>query len=62
MEITPEQDEETVYGMANLRGKDSREVMGVTRTHSVRTGVSDGTGQPYCVNATEPFDVLNHRQ
>ena len=60
--ISPARDEEMVYGMADLRGKESREAMSVTRTHSVRTGVSEGTGQPYCVNATQPFDVLDQRQ
>ncbi|KAL1606856.1 hypothetical protein SLS60_004265 [Paraconiothyrium brasiliense] len=57
-----EQDEESVYGMATLRGKDSREVLDIQRTQSVKTGVSEGTGQPFCVNATQPFDVLDHKQ
>lgn len=57
-----EQDEEMVYGLTDLKGKESREPMRMQRTQSVRTGVSEGTGQPYSVNATLPFDVLDHRQ
>jgi hypothetical protein len=57
-----EQDEEMAYGMTELRGKESREAMRMQRTQSVRTGVSEGAGQTYCVNATMPFDVLDQRQ
>ncbi|KAF9738246.1 hypothetical protein PMIN06_001784 [Paraphaeosphaeria minitans] len=57
-----EEDEEMVYGLSDLRGKESREPMRIQRTQSGRTGVSDGTGQPCSVNATQPFDMLDHRQ
>lgn len=52
-----------VYGMANVRGKESREVnpLGMHRTGSVRTGVSENATQPY-TSPAEPFDVLNQRQ
>jgi hypothetical protein len=58
----PEQDEEMAYRMTDLVEKESREAMLMQRTQSVRTGVSEGMGQPCSVDATLPFDVLDQRQ
>lgn len=54
-------DPETAYGMNDLQGKDSREVLNMQRTHSVRTGVSESASQPH-TTPTEPFDVLDRRR
>lgn len=58
-EDRPNRDEESIYGLSNLQAKENR---GPMRTQSMRTGVSDGAGQPYSVNATQPLNVLDHRQ
>lgn len=55
--------EEVEFDMTHLRSKESREVMNMHRTQSVRTGVSESTSQPYgSPMEVEPFDVLNQRQ
>ena len=55
------QEEDEVYDMSHLRGKESREVINVHRTYSVRTGVSENASQPFG-SPMEPFNMLNQRQ